>query len=179
MHRDVVRLQREFRDELFLETDADQHRPRALGEEAIIVPPPAPHAVAVAGEGDAGDDDQLELRRGDAGRGVGERLEQTPAGGVEGAQARDVVEVEFVVPLYFRVTGAARRERLPEEIDVGLARQRGKEADAPGVAPLGAGGHGVAKGARAAGAFLRRNGGEPGADEGAEFRLGHEGEESA
>lgn len=176
---DVMRLQRKRRDELLAEADADEDRPGALGQEPVVIPTPASHSVAIAGEGDAGDDDEIERGGGNERRPLGQWLKQPPAGGAKRGEVRYVVKAKLVA-LDSRVTGCTGWERLPEDVDVGLRWQRREEADAAGVAPLTACGHRFAKEARPTGTLPGRDGGEPGADEGAEFRLGgHDKRESA
>ena len=128
----VVRFAGDVRDELQVEADAEGDGVRPVeGEEAVVVAAAAAEAAAIAGEGEAGDEDEGDLGGGDELRAGGGFADVgIPGGGGELLDMADGDELEF------RADDARIAEAvtalLPQQLDVGLARERGEKGDGPG-----------------------------------------------
>ena len=130
IHALVVRLAGDVGDELQVEADAEGDGVRLVqGEDAVVVAAAAAEAAAIAGEGEAGDEDEGDLGGGDELRagGGGFAEERIPGGGRELLDVADGDELEF------RADDARIAEAvtalLPQQLDVGLARERGEKGD--------------------------------------------------
>jgi hypothetical protein len=79
VHGDVVGVDGHRWDELGVEADAELDGAGVgAGEEAVVMAGAASEAVAIRGEGEAGDDEEIDVRGGDEGAIVRVRLEDFP-----------------------------------------------------------------------------------------------------
>ena len=148
----VVRFARDVGDELQVEADAEGDGVGPVeGEEAVVVAAAAAEAAAIAGEGEAGDEDEGDLGGGDELRagGGGFAEERIPGGGRELLDVADGDELELRAD-HARIAVAVAAF-FPQQLDVGLARERGEKGDGLGREECGMRGDGGGDGA----GFLR------------------------
>ena len=119
----------EVGDELEVEADAEgRGMRRARGEQAVVVAAAATEAASIAGESEAGDEDEVEVGdRNSELRGGGFADEWVPGGGGEvfGVAHDDELDLRAGDA---RVAELAGRF-LPEQLHVGLSRERGEKGN--------------------------------------------------
>jgi len=122
-------LAREVGQELQIEADAEGRGVRSAGgEQAVVVAAAVAEAASIAGESETGDEDEVERSAGNGGlRGGGFADERVPGGGSEILGMADDDELDLRAG-DARVAELAGRF-LPEQLHVGLGRERGEKGN--------------------------------------------------